>query len=63
MKILCKVVDEVFRTHPEMVKDAEKIKAAGNYLEWLVIKEMGTRIDQNLVKVFVQEKLRELADD
>ena len=59
MKILSKVVDEVFESHPKMVEDARTMTSARYYLTDLVLKELDdvSKVDMEAVFSTVKEKL------
>jgi Asp-tRNA(Asn)/Glu-tRNA(Gln) amidotransferase B subunit len=59
VKILSKVVDEVFESHPKIVEEARTIKSARYYLTDLILKELDnvSKVDLEAVFSIVKEKL------
>lgn len=64
MKVLSKVVDDIFKSHPKVVEDARTMKSARQYLTDLVFKELGnvSKVDLDIVFSTVKEKLEKMAE-
>ena len=57
MKILQRIVEQVFKANPNVVADAKEAREAVHYLVWLVCKEAQRTVDRDLVTQLIYNKL------